>query len=235
MTPSFAGRAACTILGLVAGSVFAAACAPATRAASTGAAPAGGATARASSAPSGGVRYQHTAADVQFMTAMIAHHAQAVQMSSWAATHDAGPSVRTLAERIINGQQDEIVTMQQWLRDRGLPVPDAKPVSMSGGSHAAHGAHGAPHAGHMPGMLSDAQLQELDRARGREFDRLFLTYMIQHHRGAVRMVEQLVGTSGAAQDQTVFKFASDVNVDQSTEIARMQKMLVTITLQDPRP
>jgi uncharacterized protein (DUF305 family) len=81
----------------------------------------------------------------------------------------------------------------------------------------------------MPGMLTEAQMKELDAARGEEFDRLFLTYMIQHHRGAVTMVQQLFGTAGAAQDEIVFKFANDVNVDQSTEIARMQKMLVALT------
>jgi uncharacterized protein (DUF305 family) len=77
----------------------------------------------------------------------------------------------------------------------------------------------------MPGMLTDAQLAQLDQARGAEFDRLFLTFMIQHHKGAVTMVEELFGTPGAAQDETVFKFANDVSVDQSTEIARMEKML----------
>jgi uncharacterized protein (DUF305 family) len=78
-------------------------------------------------------------------------------------------------------------------------------------------------------MLTDAQLRQLDRARGEEFDRLFLTFMIQHHRGAVSMVQALFGTNAAAQDETVFKFASDVSVDQTTEIARMQKMLAAIT------
>jgi uncharacterized protein (DUF305 family) len=82
----------------------------------------------------------------------------------------------------------------------------------------------------MPGMLTDAQMKQLDAARGPEFDRLFLTYMIQHHKGAVSMVKDLFGTYGAGQDEMVFKFASDVNVDQSTEIARMEKLLVSVTL-----
>jgi uncharacterized protein (DUF305 family) len=77
----------------------------------------------------------------------------------------------------------------------------------------------------MPGMLTAAQMKHLDEARGPEFDRLFLTFMIQHHRGAVSMVQQLFGSYGAAQDETVFKFANDVNVDQTTEIARMERML----------
>jgi uncharacterized protein (DUF305 family) len=133
-------------------------------------------------------------------------------MSGWAPTHGASPSVRTLAERIINGQQDEIATMQQWLRDRGKPVPEAR------SGHAMHHML-------MPGMLTESQMMELDQARGGEFDRLFLTYMIQHHRGAVSMVKDLLGTYGAAQDETVFKFANDVSVDQSTEIARMGRVL----------
>jgi uncharacterized protein (DUF305 family) len=78
----------------------------------------------------------------------------------------------------------------------------------------------------MPGMLTDAQMKQLDSARGPAFDRLFLTFMIQHHRGAVTMVRQLFDTYGAAQDQLVFKLASDINVDQATEIARMQRMLI---------
>jgi uncharacterized protein (DUF305 family) len=80
----------------------------------------------------------------------------------------------------------------------------------------------------MPGMLTPAQMDSLDQAKGPEFDRRFLTFMIQHHRGAVAMVKDLFGTYGAAQDRTVFKFASDVNVDQSTEIARMEKMLAAL-------
>jgi len=82
----------------------------------------------------------------------------------------------------------------------------------------------------MPGMLTDAQMKELDDARGREFDRLFLSFMIQHHSGAIQMVKQLFATPGAAQDELVFKFASDVNVDQTTEVARMQRMLLGVTL-----
>jgi len=88
--------------------------------------------------------------------------------------------------------------------------------------------NGGAHMMLMPGMLTQAQMKELDQAKGSEFDRLFLTFMIQHHRGAVSMVQDLFGTYGAAQDETVFKFANDVNVDQSTEIARMQTMLAAL-------
>ncbi|GAC1659204.1 MAG: hypothetical protein NVS4B3_27180 [Gemmatimonadaceae bacterium] len=131
--------------------------------------------------------------------------------------------MRTLAERIINAQQDEIVTMQQWLADRGQPVPEARATGMK------MMMNGAEHIMLMPGMLTDEQMRHLDHARGAEFDRLFLTFMIQHHRGALTMVQELFAAYGAGQDETVFKFASDVNVDQSTEIARMETMLAALT------
>ena len=161
-----------------------------------------------------------TQADVDFMTGMIAHHAQALVMADLAPTHGASASVQTLAARIINAQKDEIATMQQWLRDRGQPVPE---VHISGTTLMVHGA--GDHAMHMPGMLTPEQIQELDAARGPTFDRLFLTYMIQHHGGAVVMVDTLFGTDGAAQDEAAFKLASDIQVDQRTEIARMELML----------
>ncbi|HEY5088174.1 MAG TPA: DUF305 domain-containing protein [Gemmatimonadaceae bacterium] len=171
-------------------------------------------------------RYPYTAADIHFMTGMIGHHAQAIVMAGWAPSHGASPSVLTLAERITNAQQDEIKTMQQWLRDRQQPVPD--PLSgmkmMMNPSEMTMGA--SDHETLMPGMLTDAQMKQLDAARGPDFDRLFLTFMIQHHRGAVTMVKQLFDSYGAGQDEFIFKYASDVNVDQTTEIARMQRMLV---------
>jgi uncharacterized protein (DUF305 family) len=175
------------------------------------------------------LRYPYTRADIHFMSAMIGHHAQAIVMAGWANTHGAGPSVRTLAERIVNAQQDEIATMQLWLRDRQQPVPEARP----GGMKMMMNGH--EHEMLMPGMLTEAQMKELDEAKGAEFDRLFLTYMIQHHRGAVSMVKDLFGTNGAAQDETVFKFANDVNVDQSTEIARMETMLAALTPEKHSP
>jgi uncharacterized protein (DUF305 family) len=163
-------------------------------------------------------------ADVNFMAGMIGHHAQALVMAGWAPSHGASASVQTLAARIINAQQDEIATLQNWLRDRGQPVPEAKPGPMR------MTMNGMTHDMLMPGMLTDAQMKELDAARGAEFDRLFLRYMIQHHEGAVSMVNELFATPGAAQEQSVFKLASDVSVDQTTEIKRMQKMLATILL-----
>ena len=172
-------------------------------------------------------RYPHTEADVHFMSGMIGHHAQAIVMSGWAPTHGADAAVRRLAERIINAQQDEIATMQRWLKGRGQPVPEARAagmkMKMNGHEHPSTGSGQAVML--MPGMLTEAQMRQLDQARGPEFDRLFLTFMIQHHRGAVSMVQDLFASRGAAQDETVFKFANDVSVDQSTEIARMEKML----------
>jgi uncharacterized protein (DUF305 family) len=167
-------------------------------------------------------RLPWTEADARFMTNMIGHHAQAIVMARLAPTHTTTNSILTLAARIINAQEDEIGTMQRWLRDRNRPVPD--PAAM-----LDMAAMGHDHA-MMPGMLTPAQMRELEQARGTNFDRLFLTYMIQHHRGATQMVSELFGTHGAGQDETVFKFASDVNVDQETEIARMGRMLADILL-----
>ena len=200
----------------------------------TGAAPtaggrADGSPAAAASEDSG--RARHTAADVQFMTDMIAHHTQAVVMARWAATHEASPSIRTLAGRVVSAQQDEIAIMQQWLRDRGLPVPAPR----VDGTKVKMVVDGVEHEHHMPGMLTEAQMAQLEAARGAEFDRLFLTFMIQHHRGAVAMVEKLVGSPGAAQDDAVFKIASDINVDQTTEIDRMQKMLAAMLFEPRTP
>ena len=153
------------------------------------------------------------------MSGMIPHHAQAIVMARWAPTHGARQDVAVLCERIVVGQGDEIATMQTWLRDRGLPVPDA--TSMR---HKMK-MNGVEHDMLMPGMLTDEEMAALDRARGPEFDRLFLNGMIKHHQGAIDMVDKLFDSYGAAQDETVFKFASDVYADQSTEIARMHKML----------
>jgi uncharacterized protein (DUF305 family) len=160
-----------------------------------------------------------TPADVQFMSGMIYHHAQAVMMAGWAPTHDASPTLRALCERIVVGQTDEINLMQRWLRDRHLTVPDPKAVQMI--------MPGMDSSMMMPGMLTAEQLAELDKARGPDFDRLFLQFMIQHHRGAITMVNQLFGT-GSGEEEVVFKFASDVYADQTTEIDRMQRMLATL-------
>jgi uncharacterized protein (DUF305 family) len=164
-------------------------------------------------------RLPYSDADVDFMAGMIAHHAQAVIMAGWAPTHGARKDVAILCERIVVGQRDEIELMQTWLRDRGLPVPDATKTR-----HKMK-MNGIEHEMLMPGMLTDEEMAALDRARGPEFDRLFLLGMIKHHQGAIDMVEVLFKSYGAAQDETVFKFANDVYADQSIEIDRMNKML----------
>ena len=169
-------------------------------------------------------RNPYVAADIEFMQGMIGHHAQAIAMARLAPANGASPAVRTLCARIINSQGDEIALMQNWLRDRGQHVPEADPLGMK------MKMGGMEHMMLMPGMLSAAQMQELTSARGDEFDRVFLTDMIQHHKGAVTMVQALFATDGAGQDDIVFKFASDVHVDQTTEIARMELMLLHLAL-----
>jgi uncharacterized protein (DUF305 family) len=171
----------------------------------------------------------YTRPDIDFMRGMIAHHAQALIMAGWAQSHGAGSSVQTLCNRILNAQKDEINIMQTWLRDRGQPVPEAKAVPMK------MMMNGMEHEMLMPGMLTDDQLKQLDAARGPEFDKLFLKFMIQHHKGAVSMVEDLLAHDGAAQDELVFKLTNDIHVDQITEIARMQRMLALITLTGSAP
>jgi uncharacterized protein (DUF305 family) len=169
--------------------------------------------------PPGLGSYPYSDADVAFMTGMIPHHAQAVIMAGWAPTHGARKDVAILCERIVVAQRDEIRMMQGWLRDRGLPVPDATSTRMK------MMMNGREHDMLMPGMLSDEEMAALDRARGPEFDRLFLVGMIRHHQGAVDMVNTLFKSYGAAQDETIYKFASDVYADQSIEIVRMKQML----------
>ncbi len=204
--------------------VLVAACASGTRAESQTSAPAPIASGTRASATDTSVDAQHayTAADIHFMDGMISHHAQALVMAGWAASHGASPSVLTLTARITNAQQDEITGMQKWLRDRHQPVPEPNPHGMM------MKMDGVEHEMLMPGMLTESQLKQLDAARGKEFDQLFLTFMIQHHQGAVTMVKDLFGTYGAAQDITVFKLASDISADQTTEIERMQKMLASV-------
>jgi uncharacterized protein (DUF305 family) len=158
-------------------------------------------------------------ADVEFMSGMIPHHAQAVIMAGWAPTHGARKDVAILCERIVVAQRDEIGMMQTWLRDRGLPVPDAT------STRHKMVMDGMEHDMLMPGMLTDEQMAALDRARGPEFDRLFLEGMIRHHQGAIDMVNKLFASYGGGQEELVFKFANDVYADQGIEIDRMTKML----------
>ena len=169
--------------------------------------------------PPGLGQFPYSDADIDFMSGMIPHHAQAVIMGGWAKSHGARQDVAVLCERIVVAQTDEIAMMQQWLRDRGQPVPDATATK-----HKMK-MNGVEHEMLMPGMMTDEQMAALDKARGPEFDRLFLEGMIRHHQGAIDMVDVLFKSYGAAQDELIYKFASDVQADQGIEIARMHKML----------
>jgi uncharacterized protein (DUF305 family) len=178
---------------------------------------AAGMTPAQQAAMNGGVP-AYTAADVHFMSSMISHHAQALTMAAWAPTHGASAAVRTLCERITVSQTDEIKYMQGWLSDRHLPVPTPDPRGMT--------MPGSDQPMLMPGMLTPEQMSELDHARGAEFDRLFLTDMIAHHRGALEMVHELMTSAGAAQDAALFAYATDVQAGQAAEIGRMQRLLI---------
>ena len=233
-------------------------------------------------------KMQFTQPDIDFMTGMIGHHAQALIMSSMASVNNASPSIVILTKRIINAQKDEIGIMQRWLHERNQSVPQViieglqliikpgnEPSLVFDSAQVAHAVkhfnkHGSymdnthyqiihgeetnhevmvhgtmgqnehemnhesmDHSGmhdhsNMPGMLTQDQLKELALAKGRQFDRLFLTYMIQHHTGAIIMVKDLVETDGAAQEIQIGELAGEINVDQKTEIERMRLMLMEI-------
>jgi uncharacterized protein (DUF305 family) len=168
----------------------------------------------------------YTPADVRFMSGMIYHHAQAILIAGWAPSHGAGPSVRTLCDRIVAAQTDEIALLSRWLSTRNEAVPHPDP------DHMMMPEMDSTHL--MPGMLSAAQLTQLDRAQGPAFDELFLRFMIQHHEGAITMVNDLFG-SGAGEENPVYKMASSVFADQTTEIERMQRMLAAEVLGPTTP
>lgn len=172
-------------------------------------------------------RMSFTKADVKFMTGMIAHHAQALIMSRLAPKNGASSTIQTLASRIINSQKDEIASMQNWLRDRNQPVPEISfdeidmTIMLEGKKFTAYHK--------MRGVLSQEQLKKLSQTQGNEFDQLFLTQMIEHHSGAVFMVENLFATDGAAQEDAAFRLATNIQVDQRTEIERMRQILEQIS------
>ena len=154
----------------------------------------------------------YTVADVEFMQGMIAHHAQAVWMSRMAEGHGANPRVLRLANKIDQSQIPEIKIMQNWLRRYNQFAPDTS----------------SWHTMQMAGMLTPAQLKELDAAKGVEFDRAFLNLMIQHHNGALRMVDDLLKAPLAAQEVDVGVFANDVVTAQTAEIGIMQQLLAQL-------
>jgi uncharacterized protein (DUF305 family) len=163
------------------------------------------------------------AADAQFMSGMLMHHAQAVVMGDWAPSHGASKDVALLCRRIAISQRDEIKTMANWLSQHGLPVPDTNIVM-------GDTLPGAPQPMLMQGMLTGDQLVELRAAQGPAFDRLFLEDMIYHHTGAVVMVNDLLKAPGAAQDPLVYELANEISAGQLVEIHRMQALLATLSL-----
>jgi uncharacterized protein (DUF305 family) len=157
-------------------------------------------------------------ADVEFMQGMIMHHSQAVEMTALIPSHTENKELRSLGARISSSQSDEIKFMRRWLAARG------ESVSMSTPGMPSMDMSPQPMA-LMPGMLTPAQMDSLRKARGAEFDHLFLTGMIQHHNGALTMVKDLFDTAGAGQDAELFNFATDADNSQRAEIKIMQNML----------
>jgi uncharacterized protein (DUF305 family) len=186
------------------------------------------ATPHTSSIPSGAqadTGRGYTPADVAFMQGMIAHHGQALTMAAMVPARTSRENMRLLAERIEVGQRDEIASMQRWLTKRHEEVPalDAQ--------HQHHDAAGQPMR--MPGMLTEEELAQLSKSSGSAFDRLFLQDMIRHHEGAITMVATLFASNGAGQEPEIFRFATDVDVDQRAEIKRMRALVSTLGA--PRP
>jgi uncharacterized protein (DUF305 family) len=161
------------------------------------------------------------------MQGMIMHHSQAVEMTALIASHTENKDLRSLGARISSSQSDEINLMRRWLGARGEPVSKGKPempgMDMPREKMAL-----------MPGMLTPEQMEALRRAKGTEFDRLFLTGMIQHHNGALTMVKDLFDTAGAGQDAELFNFATDADNSQRAEIRIMQGMLEKKSLEEKR-
>lgn len=166
-------------------------------------------------------------ADAHFIVGMIHHHGQALDMVALIPDRSSSSQIRSLGERIRVSQTDEIRIMQQWLQDHGEEAPEPSPLGM----RMQHG--GMEHHMLMSGMLTPEQMAQLEAARGVEFDRLFLQFMIQHHEGALEMVEELFASPGAANDTFIYKMASDTFADQGTEIDRMERMLEALAGQSP--
>jgi uncharacterized protein (DUF305 family) len=166
------------------------------------------------------------------MQGMIMHHAQAVEMTALIESHTQNKDVRSLGARISRSQSDEIKFMKRWLASRGQPTSLA--MHDTSDMHMSHGDMLPESMALMPGMLTAEQMEALRKARGEEFDRLFLTGMIQHHGGALTMVKDLFDTAGAGQDAELFNFATDVDSGQRAEIRIMQGMLEKNTSGDKR-
>ena len=172
-----------------------------------------------------------SAKDVEFMQGMIMHHAQAVEMTALMESHTANKDLRLLGARISHSQSEEIGFMKRWLEARGQST-SMKMKGMEGMDMDMPGMRMSSKPMLMPGMLTEKQMDALRKAKGAEFDQLFLTGMIQHHGGALTMVKDLFDTSGAGQDADLFNFATDVDSGQRSEIRIMQNMLERKPLKD---
>ena len=172
--------------------------------------------------------------DVEFMQGMIHHHAQAVEMTDMIESRTDNRDIRLIGERISKSQSDEIAFMKRWLEMRGEPVE--MKMSQDEAHHGAAKVSNAPAHAHekvtdqnkqhlMPGMLTSSQMDALRKAKGAEFDRLFLTGMIQHHNGALIMVKDLFDSPGSGQDAELFTFATDVDSGQRAEINSLRNLL----------
>jgi uncharacterized protein (DUF305 family)/protein tyrosine phosphatase (PTP) superfamily phosphohydrolase (DUF442 family) len=189
-----------------------------------------------------------TEADIAFMQGMIHHHAQALEMVQLMEGRTNARDLIMLGKRIDISQKSEIKLMANWLKEAGAEVPMMADPAYVSGAHMRHGSHASGHSGHamhgsgagmhdagesdhamMPGMLSHDQMQQLTEASGDTFYRLWLTFMIQHHEGALTMVDTLFSQAGAGQNQDVFHFASEVDIDQGIEIMRMRQMLKNVS------
>ena len=178
-----------------------------------------------------GILPPRSPADVEFMQGMIVHHAQAVEMTAMIPSHTQNKDLRSLGARISSSQSDEINFMKRWLVARGESVRKAMPKmpSMDMSRETSHES-----MARMPGMLTPQQMEALQKAKGVEFDRLFLVGMIQHHNGALTMVKDLFDTAGAGQDAELFNFATDADNSQLAEIRIMETMLKKETLEEKR-
>jgi uncharacterized protein (DUF305 family) len=164
-----------------------------------------------------------SAADVEFMQGMILHHRQAVEMTAMIESRTQNKDLRALGARISSSQSDEIKFMKRWLAARGESIP--KPMSNAAAMDMPGMDMPDDSMALMPGMLTPQQMEALRKAKGAEFDRLFLSGMIQHHNGALTMVKDLFNTAGAGQDAELFDFATDADNTQRAEIRIMEAML----------
>ena len=158
----------------------------------------------------------HNDADVAFASGMIPHHESAIMMAQMAQAQAADPRVKDLAARIEAAQGPEIETMSGWLADWGAAASSSATDDGMGGMD-----HGGMDDGDMGGMDTGA----LAGMSGTEFDRMFLTMMIEHHQGAVEMAETEIADG---RDADAIALAESIRDSQTAEIAEMQQLLTEL-------